>query len=300
MKFILVLLILGATNSHSFKDNSSADTSLGKSHGLEKQKSARALNLRNSEQQPSASPLYQSRSSEDEKLNKVVLASLNAKIPGVISVPESNPSIKYAQSQQQNNVQTRDFRSPQFHSFMNSEASSISGLQNGDEDVSKGIQNRADSSGTHPTYSQQQPQQKSAQQHAQRRTDDFTPAEANYEDSYAPQSDKTHYSPAPERSDYSDYKPYPHPPVPEKPENREAQINPYSLTGPSFVGPSAFDPIPPPPAPIKGSVDYILIPLILIGLAGPIFVVLYVILGAFEAKISPITRSLGPYQVQYE
>lgn len=43
------------------------------------------------------------------------------------------------------------------------------------------------------------------------------------------------------------------------------------------------------PAPaIKGSIDYVLIPLILIGIAGPIFVVLYVVLGSFEAKLSPI------------
>lgn len=66
----------------------------------------------------------------------------------------------------------------------------------------------------------------------------------------------------------------------------------FPVSGPGFIGPAPFDPLPPPPTSIKGSVDYILIPLVLIGIAGPIFVVLYVILGAFEAKISPISRSL--------
>lgn len=53
-------------------------------------------------------------------------------------------------------------------------------------------------------------------------------------------------------------------------------------------GPSG--PLPPPPPTIKGSIDYILIPLILIGIAGPIFVVLYVILGAYESRLSPIAK----------
>lgn len=76
-------------------------------------------------------------------------------------------------------------------------------------------------------------------------------------------------------------------------------LPPFAPSGPGPDGP----PVPPPPPlpPVKGTVDYILIPLILIGLAGPIFVVLYVILGGFEYKIAPIARSLqdGNYTATY-
>lgn len=97
---------------------------------------------------------------------------------------------------------------------------------------------------------------------------------------------------------YDDHYHYSATPPPPKegeqpPETRESPFAGFPVSGPGFVGPAPFDPLPPPPQSIKGSVDYILIPLVLIGLAGPIFVVLYVILGAFEAKLSPITRSLG-------
>lgn len=73
---------------------------------------------------------------------------------------------------------------------------------------------------------------------------------------------------------------------------------PPGLPPPGLPGPV----LPPPPGPLKGSIDYILIPLILIGLAGPIFVVLYVILGGFEYKLAPIVRrsletSYTDYQV---
>ncbi|CAL8078180.1 unnamed protein product [Orchesella dallaii] len=71
--------------------------------------------------------------------------------------------------------------------------------------------------------------------------------------------------------------------------------------GSPFTGPGGpLDALPPPPPPLKGSIDYILIPLILIGLAGPIFVVLYVILGAFEARLSPIQRSLNTGYSDYK
>ncbi|ODM97196.1 hypothetical protein Ocin01_09494 [Orchesella cincta] len=88
---------------------------------------------------------------------------------------------------------------------------------------------------------------------------------------------------------------------PDSPQLKELGFPPGGGFGSPFTGPGGpLDALPPPPPALKGSIDYILIPLILIGLAGPIFVVLYVILGAFEARLSPIQRSLNSGYSEYK
>lgn len=85
------------------------------------------------------------------------------------------------------------------------------------------------------------------------------------------------------------------------PQLRDAGAFPGAFAGfppgpPVLPPPGGLPPVPP----LKGSVDYILIPLILIGLAGPIFVVLYVVLGGFEYRIAPIARSLTSSYMDYQ
>ncbi|CAL8113790.1 unnamed protein product [Orchesella dallaii] len=42
--------------------------------------------------------------------------------------------------------------------------------------------------------------------------------------------------------------------------------------------------------PIKGAIDYILLPLAMLGITGPIFVIMYIVMASVEFRLPPNTQ----------
>jgi len=305
MQYIFVLLILGVSNTLSFGNNSTGNstTLTFQESQATTNRTSRTFNPQGEEQDAtSSSPTYLSNEKNDQ-MRKSVLETLNSEIPELSQAPNQYDRVL---SQQKTPVyhqqQPSEFQAPQSFSFTDAEGSKVNYYPRYPGGHNRETQRQGDESSAGKVF----PVQAGVPlfNAAQRRTDEEGEyaQETNYpEDSYSSDSQRIN-SEQSGQSEFQQGQPPPRQPELEKPETRQGFFPEFPLSGPGFVGPAAFDPLPPPPPPLKGSVDYILIPLILIGLAGPIFVVLYVILGAFEAKLSPITRSLGgmgSYQVLY-